>query len=231
MHISCKTTSIHYWNGASITIFILMYLNLCWYVSIPTEYNIDGFNIPCSSVCKDLGITFSNDLSRKKHYKIIISKAYKSFGLLRRIFSKIHCSQAKKWLYKSIVKSTLLYCSSLWRPHQLNHIEAIEKLQRRTTKYILSDYISNYKSRLIQLGILPLMYIFELADIMFFIKSVKCPSGKFNILDYIEFNTSPTRSAKQKLRHKQTLILLWIPISIICLDCGTAYLLLTYPVH
>ena len=28
-----------------------------------TEYNIDGFNIPYSSVCKDLGIIFSNDLS------------------------------------------------------------------------------------------------------------------------------------------------------------------------
>ena len=139
-----------------------------------------------------------------KHYEIIISKAYKSFGLLRRTFSKIHCSQTKKWLfYISIVRSTLLYCSSLWRPHQLNHIEATEKLQRRATKYILSDYISNYKSRLIQLGILPLMYIFEMVDVKFFIKSVKCPTDKFNILDYIKFNTGPTRSAKQKLRHKQ----------------------------
>ena len=35
-----------------------------------TEYNIDGFNIPCSSVCKDLGITFSNDLSWKKIMKL-----------------------------------------------------------------------------------------------------------------------------------------------------------------
>ena len=46
------------------------------------------------------------------------------------------------------------------------------------------------------------MYIFELADIMFFTKSVKYPTDKFNILNYkinIEFNTSPTRSAKQKL--------------------------------
>ena len=47
------------------------------------------------------------------------------------------------------------------------------------------------------------MYICELANIMFFIKSVKYPSDKFNILDYIKFNTSPTRSAEHKLRHKQ----------------------------
>ena len=30
-----------------------------------TEYNINGFNIPCSLVCKDLGITFSNDILEK----------------------------------------------------------------------------------------------------------------------------------------------------------------------
>ena len=59
------------------------------------EYNIDGFNILCSLVCKDLGITFSNDLSWEKHYEIIISKAYKSFALLWWIFSETHCSQTK----------------------------------------------------------------------------------------------------------------------------------------
>ena len=60
-----------------------------------TEYNIDGFNIPCSSVCKDLGIIFSKDLSWDQHYKVIISKAYKSFGLLCQTFSETHCFQAK----------------------------------------------------------------------------------------------------------------------------------------
>ena len=124
-----------------------------------TEYNIDGFNIPCSSVCKDLSFIFSSDLSWNQHYKVIISKAYKSFDLLCRTFSETHCFQAKKWLYISLVRSTLLYCSSLWRPYQLHHIEALEKVQRRATKYILSDYTSNYKSRLIQLGILPLSYV------------------------------------------------------------------------
>ena len=35
------------------------------------EYNIDGFNIPCSSVCKDLGITFSNDILETSLYSNI----------------------------------------------------------------------------------------------------------------------------------------------------------------
>ena len=63
---------------------------------------------------------------------------------------------------------------------------------------------------------------------------VKYPSDKFNILDYIEFNTSPTRSAKQKLRHKQAntnLIMnsyfyclprLWNSLPVIDLSCSLA---------
>ena len=78
------------------------------------------------------------------------------------------------------------------------------------------------------------MYLFELADIMFFIKSVKYPSDKFNILDYVEFNTSSTRSAKQKLRYKQAntnfimnsyfyrLPRLWNNLPIIDLSCSLA---------
>ena len=81
-------------------------------------------------------------------------------------------------------------------------IALLERVQRRVTKFILSDYTSNYKDRLIQLGMLPLMYIYELADIMFFIKSIKHPTDKFNILNYVSFHTGPaTRSVGTKLNH------------------------------
>ena len=46
------------------------------------------------------------------------------------------------------------------------------------------------------------MYIYNLADIMFLVKSVKFPSDKFNIFDFVEFISGPTRSAGYKLRHK-----------------------------
>ena len=43
------------------------------------------------------------------------------------------------------------------------------------------------------------MYIYDLTDIIFFIKF---PSEKFNILDYVEFGSGHTRSAGVKLKHK-----------------------------
>ena len=66
-----------------------------------------------------------------------------------------------------------------------------ECIQRRATKYILNDYTSSYKSRLQQLNILPLMFVFELQDLMFLIKS---PTDNFNISNYITFASGTTRS-------------------------------------
>ena len=70
----------------------------------------------------------------------------------------------------------------------------LERIQRRATKYILSDYTSSYKSRLQQLNILPLMFVFELQDLMFLIKSLKSPTDNFNINNYITFASGTTRS-------------------------------------
>ena len=49
----------------------------------------------------------------------------------------------------------------------------IEQLQWRVTKVILNNYDHDYYSRLLRLNHLPIMYTFELADIMFAVKSLK----------------------------------------------------------
>ena len=71
-----------------------------------------------------------------------------------------------------------MYCSCLWKPYLLSDIELLERVQRRATKYILNDYTSNYKERLLRLKLLPMMYIYDLADIMFFYKISKISIGK-----------------------------------------------------
>ena len=119
---------------------------------------------------------------------------------MRRTFrNKTTCVSAKKIL---LIRSILTYCSPLWRPHRLGDIKKLEQVQRRATKYILSDYTSDYKTRLVKLDLLPLMHQLELADIMFCVKSLQNPSPAFNILDYIKFSNSSTRSGSaSKLVH------------------------------
>ena len=79
----------------------------------------------------------------------------------------------------------------------MKDILIIEHVQHCVTKYILNDYTSCYKTRLIKLK---LMYLFELHDILFAIKSIKTPTIQFNIANCINFSSASTRSgANNKL--------------------------------
>ena len=81
-------------------------------------------------------------------------------------------------------------------------IRSLETVQRRASTFIISNSAMDYRDRLISLEMLPLMMEYEIADIMFLIRSLKNPSSHFNILDFITFNISNTRSSSYlKLRH------------------------------
>ena len=169
--------------------------------NISTSYNIRGNPINTTHSHRDLGVIISDNLNWNIHHDAILAKAYRTLGLVRRTFSSTIPTSAKVKLYTSLVRSQVLYCSPVWRPHLIKDIKKLEQLQRRATKYILSDYLSDYKTRLIQLRLLPLMYIFETSDILFFIKNLKNPTNNFDINTYISFSVGNTRSYGVKLRH------------------------------
>jgi hypothetical protein len=165
-----------------------------------TEYHINGLPIsPCNQQ-KDLGILKSSDLSWSHHNIIsrITSKAYKILCLLRRTFASSNVT-TKKNLYISLVRSQLTYGSQVWRPRALlqKDINPIEHIQRHATKYILNDYTSDYRTRLIILNLLPMSMLLELSDLCFFVKCLKLhesPNQSFNISEHVSFSHNNTRS-------------------------------------
>ena len=134
-----------------------------------------------------------------------MSRAYKCLYLLKRTFNT-HATASKKLLYISLVRSQLIYCSHLWRPYLLKDIITLERIQRRATKFIQNDYQSSYRFRLVKLHLLPLMYLFELYDIIFVIKSLKNPTISFNIYNCIQFHSSSSRlsHANKLIHHRST---------------------------
>ena len=82
----------------------------------------------------------------------------------------------------------------------MNCIKATVSQQR----WSCVSYKSDYKSRLKTLHLLQLMMVYELNDLSFFLKSLKSPSQSFNILDYVSFSSSSTRSFGIKLQHQFT---------------------------
>jgi len=112
-------------------------------------------------------------------------QAYKTLDLIRRTFSNSVSSSVKNKLYISLIRSQLMYYSPVWCSHLMKDIIKLEQLQHRATKYILQDFSSDYKSHLTNLNLLPLMYVFEVSDIMFFINNIKNPTSSFNISSYM----------------------------------------------
>ena len=144
----------------------------------------------------------STNINFRHHYEKLIADAYRMLGLLRRTFTT-PCIYARKQLYLTLVRSQMMYSSQLWRPFLLKDIEILEQVQRRATKFILNNYIISYKCRLIQLNLLPLMYQYELNDLLFFIKSYKASNTHFDINQFVHFRSSSTRSsAASKLVHQ-----------------------------
>ena len=112
------------------------------------------------------------------------------------------CNCLKKAIIHIASKSSINLCSQLWQPYLLKNIITLERIQRRATKFILNDYQSSYRFRLVKLHLLPLMYLFKLYDIIFVIKSLKNPTISFNIYNYIQFHSSSSRlSHASKLIH------------------------------
>jgi len=62
-------------------------------------------------------------------------------GIIKRNF-KYLTVQTFVFIYNSMVRSYLDYCSSVWAPYRKGDIEALEKVQRRATKILPS--LKNY---------------------------------------------------------------------------------------
>ena len=195
--------SLHHWSQSNISLNHKKSVSLCFSLSSPTintQYYLDGQPLDSKLNYKDLGVILCSDLSWSTHINTIVGNAYKTLYLLRRHFSTASI-QVRRTLYLSLVRSKLTYNSVVWRPHLKKDIESLEQVQRRATKWILSDYSSSYKSRLTTLHLLPLSMVLEIADISFFLSSLSCRTPSFNILDYVSFSTARTRSAGVKLKH------------------------------
>ena len=175
--------------------------------NLQSTYQINNTTVRYLSSHRDLGLMVEGNLSWSKHYNFIICKAYCSLHFIRRIIPISTSISLKKKLYLSLVRSHLTYCSQIWSPRLIKDFLTLERVQRRATKFIMNDFSLDYKSRLIQLNLLPLMYWLELQDILFLIKCFKDPSENFNPLSFVSFVCHSTRSAtshKLKVNYNRT---------------------------
>ncbi len=168
-----------------------------------TAYKTNGSVMKGATSYKDLGIKICTNLSWSEHISFICSKAYTSLHVIKRNLPPTSSAGLRKKLYLSLVRSHLSYCSQLWRPLLSKDTITLEKVQRRASKFILQDYTSSYKERLLALDLLPISLWLELLDLLFLVKCLLVPPDNFQILDFISFVDNPTRAGShRKLAYK-----------------------------
>ena len=118
------------------------------------HYHLNDIIINQVEVQRDLVLIISGDLTWSHHYKFITAKAYKILGLLCHKFASSHNVSVKLNLYS--------YCSGMFQAVILFSNMVTLRHCMYWKNNILGDYTSGYKSILISLKLLPLMYFFEL---------------------------------------------------------------------
>jgi len=84
----------------------------------------------------------TNFKAKRKQEHFEAWRDYQVLGLLST-FTLQSYVKAKTQLYTALVKSQFFYCSVIWKPHLIKHIQQLEQVQRRATKFILNDYCSD----------------------------------------------------------------------------------------
>jgi hypothetical protein len=102
------------------------------------SYLLKDIPISKTNVQKDLGVVISSNLKWNQHVSMVSAKANKMLGYIKRSSLDIRNEKTRLALYKTMVRSQLVYCTQVWPPQSVSLILQIENVQRRATRYILS---------------------------------------------------------------------------------------------
>ena len=124
---------------------------------------------------KDLGVIVTSSLSQNEQCLQIYNKSSSKLGLLKRVCHFTKSVQQRRALYLAVVRSQLNHCCVMWRPTSDTMINKLERIQKRAVKWILNEEDHHYNdieylSRLRDLDLLPLKYLFTLNDLIIFHK-------------------------------------------------------------
>ena len=125
-------------------------------------------------------------LSWKANIKKRCSKAWKAFYFLKRNILNLASQTTKLNAYVGYVIPVISYDSQAWFANKTESKD-IERIQRKATSWIISNWEISYKQRLTTLKLLPLSYYFELHDLLMLISLLK---GSYNIKIPIKTNNN-----------------------------------------
>ena len=150
---------------------------------------------------KDLGVTVDHQLKFRTHTSAATKKANLILGLIKRSFS-VKDKSTLSSLYLSMVRPRLEYGNIIWGPHFKQDMKAIERVQKRATRMILTLKDRRYIERLTALDLPSLGYRRKRGELIMYYKIM---TGKVEINrdELFTLNQHSTRGHRFKIQKTQ----------------------------
>ena len=182
-----KCTSLHLGSNNSLRCYTL---NSKPIKSVPEE--------------RDLGIIIDSSLKFRSQAAAAIARASRMLGVVRRVFSNLD-SETLPLLYKALVRPHLEYGNLIWGPFNRADQLALERVQRRATRYVESVAHLSYSDRLKALKLPSLMYRRRRGDMIWMYNIMTGRSGLRDDLLFAPATLSTTRGHSLKIQKPEAL--------------------------
>ena len=103
------------------------------------NYTLHNHILEVTKDSKYLGVTFSSDLSWNSHINNISAKANRTIGFLRRNMHS-YPKEVKASAYRTLVRPSIEYASSVWDLYTRNNIQQLEAIQRRAARFVYNNF-------------------------------------------------------------------------------------------
>ena len=140
---------------------------------------------------KDLGVVIDSELTFAEHISEKVMKANRIAGLIRRSFSYLS-PRLFRQLFTTFVRPHLEYAQAVWSPKLRKHVNLIERVQRRATKFIDGFKDLGYQERLRRLHLPTLEYRRTVCDMAEVYKHLNF-YDRLTIPDKFVLRTRPNR--------------------------------------
>lgn len=109
-------------------------------------YTFNGAFISKVNFIRDLGVIFDSKLTFEPHYNHIVNTSFKMLGFIFRSLDNFRRIGTYTTLYYSYIRSIIEYCAPVWNPYYQNHIDSIERIQKKFTRMIFRKFHYPYES-------------------------------------------------------------------------------------
>ena len=152
------------------------------------SFTIQNHNVNCKDSVKLLGVTIDYMLNFDLNFSDICKKAAKQINALCRL-SQYLTTETKVLIYKSFVRSNVVYCPVVWHFCSKTSTDKMERIHYIALRLVYSDFDSSYEDLLkrTSMNTLKLINLLKIALESFKILNKLSPSY---ILDLVKFENT-----------------------------------------